>query len=212
MMRATFVVLGSFGSRNGNAWPRSSFVDLKQVAHHSSDFVGAPATLWWRNEGLVIMWLHVFPQPTNACATENDFAQMRAGLSGQDLLMTARLVSSGKANLESWSAQPDADLREICARCPVWNEVANCVMLFAYERLRAVPIDVWIERVLKQQVFSAKKEVTKLSGCAEFRKRIWRTRRLRAAILVSSRAIASRKIASQPVLASRLPACRARSR
>jgi hypothetical protein len=35
-------------------------------------------------------------------------------------------------------------------------------MLFAYERLRAFPIDVWIERVLKQQYFPRKKKVTEL--------------------------------------------------
>ena len=33
-------------------------------------------------------------------------------------------------------------------------------MLFAYERLRAFPIDVWIERVLKQQYFPRKRKVT----------------------------------------------------
>jgi N-glycosylase/DNA lyase len=33
-------------------------------------------------------------------------------------------------------------------------------MLFAYERLRAFPIDVWIGRVLKQQYFPRKKKVT----------------------------------------------------
>ena len=32
-------------------------------------------------------------------------------------------------------------------------KVANCVMLFAYERLRAFPIDVWIERVLREKYF-----------------------------------------------------------
>jgi N-glycosylase/DNA lyase len=35
-------------------------------------------------------------------------------------------------------------------------------MLFAYERLRAFPIDVWIERVLKQQYFPRKKKITEL--------------------------------------------------
>jgi N-glycosylase/DNA lyase len=33
-------------------------------------------------------------------------------------------------------------------------------MLFAYERLRAFPIDVWIERVLKQKYFPRKRKVT----------------------------------------------------
>src|SRR5213078_756968 len=35
----------------------------------------------------------------------------------------------------------------------VGAKVANCVMLFAYERLRAFPIDVWIERVLREKYF-----------------------------------------------------------
>ena len=42
----------------------------------------------------------------------------------------------------------------------VGAKVANCVMLFAYERLRAFPIDVWIERVLKEKYFPRKRKVT----------------------------------------------------
>jgi hypothetical protein len=33
-------------------------------------------------------------------------------------------------------------------------------MLFAYERLRAFPIDVWIERVLRQHYFSPRKKMS----------------------------------------------------
>jgi N-glycosylase/DNA lyase len=33
-------------------------------------------------------------------------------------------------------------------------------MLFAYERLQAFPIDVWIERVLRQHYFSRRKKMT----------------------------------------------------
>src|SRR4029077_8994887 len=85
------------------------------------------------------------------------------GYRARNLLMTARLVSSGKADLKEWSALPDADLREkLCALPGVGMKVANCVMLFAYERLRAFPIDVWIERVLKQQYFPRQKTVTEL--------------------------------------------------
>jgi len=42
----------------------------------------------------------------------------------------------------------------------VGAKIANCVMLFAYERLRAFPIDVWIERVLRQQYFPRRKKMT----------------------------------------------------
>ncbi len=35
----------------------------------------------------------------------------------------------------------------------VGTKVANCVLLFAYEHLDAFPIDVWIERVLRDRYF-----------------------------------------------------------
>ena len=76
------------------------------------------------------------------------------GYRAKNLLATARLVSSGKADLEGWSALSDVDLRKkLCELPGVGPKVANCVMLFAYERLRAFPIDVWIERVLTEQYF-----------------------------------------------------------
>src|SRR5439155_1650036 len=39
-------------------------------------------------------------------------------------------------------------------------KLANCVMLFAYERIAAFPIDVWIERVLRERYFARKRKVT----------------------------------------------------
>ena len=55
----------------------------------------------------------------------------------------------------------DAELRkQLCALPGVGPKIANCVMLFAYERLRAFPIDVWIERVLRQHYFSRRKKMT----------------------------------------------------
>ena len=56
---------------------------------------------------------------------------------------------------------PDDELRErLCSLPGVGAKVANCVMLFAYERLRAFPIDVWIERVLKEKYFPRARKVT----------------------------------------------------
>jgi len=106
--------------------------------------------------------VYTFPLPQRiARVSENDLRKCALGYRARNLLMTARLVSSGKANLEAWSALSDTDLRaELCALPGVGAKVANCVMLFAYERLRAFPIDVWIERVLKQQYFPRKKKVT----------------------------------------------------
>jgi N-glycosylase/DNA lyase len=99
--------------------------------------------------------LHSFPSPHRiARASENQLRECKLGYRAKHLRATAQLVSSGKCNLEAWSALPDDDLRKnLCALPGVGVKIANCVLLFAYERLRAFPIDVWIERVLRQQYF-----------------------------------------------------------
>ena len=108
--------------------------------------------------------VYTFPPPQRiACATENDLRKCALGYRAKNLLMTARLVTSAKADLEAWSALSDRDLREkLCSLPGVGPKIANCVMLFGYERLHAFPIDVWIERVLKQQYFPRKKKITEL--------------------------------------------------
>jgi N-glycosylase/DNA lyase len=42
----------------------------------------------------------------------------------------------------------------------VGEKVANCALLFGFERLRAFPIDVWIERALRAIYFQRKRRVT----------------------------------------------------
>jgi N-glycosylase/DNA lyase len=96
-----------------------------------------------------------------AQAPEKELLKCKLGYRVKNLRATARLVSSGQADLEAWSALSDAELRkQLCALPGVGPKIANCVMLFAYERLRAFPIDVWIERVLRQHYFSRRKKMT----------------------------------------------------
>jgi N-glycosylase/DNA lyase len=96
-----------------------------------------------------------------ARASGKELRECKLGYRAKNLRATARLVSSGEANLEAWSGLADAELRkQLCALPGVGPKIANCVMLFAYERLRAFPIDVWIERVLRQQYFPRRKKMT----------------------------------------------------
>src|SRR5262245_60929185 len=106
--------------------------------------------------------VHTFPQPWRlAHASDKELRNCKLGYRAKNLRATARLVSSGQADLEAWSALSDAELRKhLCALPGVGPKIANCVMLFAYERLRAFPIDVWIERVLKQHYFSGRRKMT----------------------------------------------------
>ena len=93
--------------------------------------------------------------------TEQDLRTCALGYRAKNLLGTARLIISGEIDLEQWRQLPDETLRAyLCGLPGVGAKVANCVMLFAYERLRAFPIDVWIERVLKQEYFPRKRKMT----------------------------------------------------
>ena len=105
---------------------------------------------------------YMFPSAQRiAERTERELRECALGYRAKNLLATAQLVRSRAADLDAWAALPDVDLREkLCELPGVGAKVANCVMLFAYERLRAFPIDVWIERVLKEKYFPRKRTVT----------------------------------------------------
>ena len=106
--------------------------------------------------------MYTFPSALRiARASENQLRECKLGYRAKNLRATAQLVSSGECDLESWSAFPDGDLQKnLCDLPGVGVKIANCVMLFAYERLRAFPIDVWIERVLRQRYFPRRKKIT----------------------------------------------------
>ena len=106
--------------------------------------------------------LFTFPSPKRiAQSSEKELRECALGYRAKNLLATAQLIDSGVVNLEKWSAFSDGDLcAKLCELPGVGVKVANCVMLFAYERLRAFPIDVWIERVLRQQYFPRKRNMT----------------------------------------------------
>jgi N-glycosylase/DNA lyase len=98
---------------------------------------------------------HTFPAAERIAETsENELRKCALGYRANNLLMTACSIASGDVDLEKLTTLNDIDLRaRLCELPGVGAKVANCVMLFAYERLRAFPIDVWIERVLRESYF-----------------------------------------------------------
>ena len=99
--------------------------------------------------------VYTFPSAVRiAESSEKELRKCALGYRAKNLLATSRLVGSGDVDLEKLTALSDVDLRaRLCELPGVGAKVANCVMLFAYERLRAFPIDVWIERVLRESYF-----------------------------------------------------------
>ncbi len=134
---------------------------MKQVAH-IRQISRALRTRYGQRQRVLAGEVSSFPTPLRiAKLTEQDLRSCALGYRAKNLLATARLVTSRDADLEQWSELSDESLRaRLCELPGVGAKVANCVMLFAYERLRAFPIDVWIERVLKQKYFPRKRKVT----------------------------------------------------
>jgi N-glycosylase/DNA lyase len=134
---------------------------MKQVAHIRQISLGLRKRFGeQRKIGDQLVYTFASP-PRLAQASEKELRDCKLGYRAKNLRATARLVGSGKADLEAWSVLSDAELRkQLCALPGVGPKIANCVMLFAYERLRAFPIDVWIERVFRQHYFSRRKKMT----------------------------------------------------
>lgn len=95
--------------------------------------------------------VNAYPTPAQLAAlTEQDLRDCRLGFRARNLLGAARAVASGAVDLEALASLSTSEAREELRRLPgVGRKVANCVLLFACERLDAVPVDVWIARVLR---------------------------------------------------------------
>ena len=141
----------------------ASFItsSMKQVAH-IRQMSRALRERFGERRDIFDTRIYTFPSAERIAATTE--AELRAcglGYRAKNLLKTAQLVASGEADLAAWRRLPDNELRaRLCGLPGVGAKVANCVMLFAYERLRAFPIDVWIERVLKHEYFPRARKVT----------------------------------------------------
>ena len=99
--------------------------------------------------------LHEFPDPSRlALATEARLRECRLGFRARHLYVAARQIASSEVSLDRIGQMPTPEAREELRRIQgVGEKVANCILLFAYGRLEAFPIDVWVERVLRQLYF-----------------------------------------------------------
>ncbi len=106
--------------------------------------------------------LFAYPSPARlAAADEADLRACSLGYRAKNLLGAARMIAAGQVDLEAIRRlDDDAARAELCRLPGVGVKVANCALLFGYERLRSFPIDVWIERVLRQLYFQKKRNVT----------------------------------------------------
>lgn len=134
---------------------------LKQVAH-----IAQISHTLRERYGQPVVWngvpLFAYPAPERIAAlAEAELRECRLGFRAKTLLGAARMIASGAVDLARVATLPDEAARaELCRLPGVGEKVANCALLFGFERQRAFPIDVWIERVLRRIYFARKRKVT----------------------------------------------------
>src|SRR5205085_11934536 len=90
--------------------------------------------------------------------TEAKLRSCKMGFRAPYLLETARIVASNHLNLESLRTLPTAAAGEALCELPgVGEKIANCVLLFAYGFQDAFPVDVWVQKALRQLYFVRKR-------------------------------------------------------
>lgn len=120
---------------------------MKQVAHIRAMSLAIRERFGTAVEGSEI---NAYPNfEVLAKSLESSLRACGLGYRAGNLLKTAKLLAEGKLDLETIAKLPTPTLRKTLQTLPgVGVKVANCILLFAYERLDAVPIDTWIHRIL----------------------------------------------------------------
>lgn len=120
---------------------------MKQVAHIRQMSLALRSTYGKRLPGTPV---RAFPSAEAlSSASEDDLRKCGLGFRAKGLLGTARRVAEGKFDPDALATMQTAEAREaLCTLPGIGRKVANCILLFSYERLEAVPVDVWIGRIL----------------------------------------------------------------
>jgi N-glycosylase/DNA lyase len=96
-----------------------------------------------------------FPTPQCiAAATEAELRACKMGFRAPHLLAAARQIADGQFDLERPRHLSQAEARkELMKLRGVGGKIADCVLLFAYGFDGAFPVDVWVERALRELYF-----------------------------------------------------------
>ncbi len=96
-----------------------------------------------------------FPSPERlARAGEKALRRCQLGYRAKHLAATAKILTRQPAYLQIPGAWPTERAAEHLERLPgVGPKISRCVLLYAYGRWDAFPVDVWVDRLLRQLYF-----------------------------------------------------------
>jgi len=125
-----------------------------------------------------------FPEPARlAGASLGDLRQCALGYRAPYVREVARLMASGQSELHAIEQMPFHEARRALRALPgVGEKVADCVLLFAYRRGEAFPVDVWVKRAVERWYLHGRRATAR--QVQEFARRRFGSNRNRALPLV----------------------------
>lgn len=103
--------------------------------------------------------LYSFPNPGEfSKASQEELRNIiKVGYRDKALIETGKRILSGEFDLAKAGSLSTEDLRKELLDLPgVGPKVADCILLFAYQRMEVFPVDVWIHRVMEEYIFGEK--------------------------------------------------------
>jgi len=98
---------------------------------------------------------YAFPTATAlAKVSEAELRRCKMGFRAPYLLAAAQAVARGELNLSALAGVETEEARTSLITLPgVGRKIADCVLLFAYGRQDAFPVDVWVSKALRELYF-----------------------------------------------------------
>lgn len=105
---------------------------------------------------------HTFPKPDElASASLEQLKKRKIGYHSKYIKDVASAINSDDINLCELSKMSYRDARDKLLKVfrgkGVGEKVADCVCLFSLEKLEAFPVDIWVERIMREYYFGGKK-------------------------------------------------------
>lgn len=122
---------------------------IKQIVSGLSQNYGKKAGSWNGKD------YYAFPDAQRLSeVTEEEFRECKAGFRAPYLVDACKRVMSGQITKERLTGLPPEKIKEeLLSIKGVGEKVANCVLLFGLSQRSAFPVDVWMERIMRQLYF-----------------------------------------------------------
>ena len=90
-----------------------------------------------------------FPSPENiASLDESDLIEIGAGYRAPYILKTSRAVCDGFDLSMPYNMEYEEAKKYLCSLMGVGPKVADCILLFSYNKFEAFPVDTWVKKLL----------------------------------------------------------------